>query len=288
MKILFLTQLYPPLVYGGGEYIFAKWAQEFARRGHDVCVITQKIVGTVSFETVNGVSIHRVGPEIRYKGALYNIGIGKNLGFVAAALRKIPKLVADFEIVHSNVYMPSIAAQIAARRLRRPHIMTVHDVFTRHDSAFIQEWAQRNNLNRMVKWAGTLVEKRVLDLDVTRIHTVSETSRIDLIKAGIRSDRISVIPNGIDPKEYRFEGNKRPLQIAYVGRLVFYKNLETVIKAFRQVCDRVSGARMVIAGGGPSENDLKELVAHLHLQSNIFLLARSPILKKWNFFHNRS
>lgn len=284
MKILYMTQLYPPLVYGGGEYVFAKWAQELTRRGHDVSVITQKTVGTQSFEKLDGVDVYRVGPEILYKGALYNIGIAKNLGFIVNAIRTAHRSAPDFDILHSNTYMPSIAGEIVAHRQGRPHVMTVHDVFTGQRSAFSKQWKNRNELSPTVKLAGSLVEKFVLSLNVEKVHTVSDTSRNDLIKAGIPSARIAVIPNGIDPVEYRSPAAKIPHLISYVGRLVFYKNLDTVIKAFRKVCDSIPQARMVIAGRGPFEKDLKMLADELSLQSNVVFAGQISNEEKVRLF----
>ena len=85
MKILYLTQLYPPMLYGGGEYIFSKWAQEMANRGHTICVITQKVKGTKDFEVLNGVNVYRILPEIKYRGSLYSIGLAHNLGFLLSS-----------------------------------------------------------------------------------------------------------------------------------------------------------------------------------------------------------
>ena len=107
MKILYLTQLYAPLVYGGGEYIFAKWAEEMARRGHEISVITQKINGTHEYERLNGVDVYRIKPEIKYKSALYNIGIKQNIGFLFNTLFKAKKLALKIDLIHSNTFTPS-------------------------------------------------------------------------------------------------------------------------------------------------------------------------------------
>ncbi len=70
MKILFVSQLYPPLVYGGGEYIFSKWAEELVKKGHKVTVITQNLKGSPKNEKINGVNVLRVGPKIEYKNRI--------------------------------------------------------------------------------------------------------------------------------------------------------------------------------------------------------------------------
>ena len=202
MKILYLTQLYPPMLYGGGEYIFSKWAEEIARRGHEVSVITQKITGTDSFERLNGVNIHRIKPEIQYNGALYNIGIIQNLGFLVNAVRRARKLIPEVDVIHSNTFTPTIAAEAVARISRRPHLATIHDVYVQTDNSFWKKWSAQHEVTFFAKSAGYFVEKIVLNLPVSMVHTVSGTSKDDLIKAGIPANKITVIPNGINPDEY--------------------------------------------------------------------------------------
>lgn len=274
MKILFLTQLYPPLVYGGGEYIFAKWAEELAGRGHDISVITQKISGTASFEVLNGVNVHRIGPVIQYSGALYNIGLFQNFGFMINAISMAVRLAGRFDVLHSNTYTPTFAAEVASRLRRRPHLMTIHDVYNQTDKDFWRKWTTQQGIGTMAKYAGALVERMVLKLPSTMVHTVSQTSRKDLIAAGVAPEKIALIPNGIDPMQYRSDHPKKPFQLAYIGRLVFYKNVDTVLKAFKGVCGRIPSARFLIAGTGPHEKHLKELTSSLGLNGNVSFLGK--------------
>ncbi len=274
MKILYLTQLYPPLVYGGGEYIFAKWAEELASRGHDVSVITQKISGTESFEVLKGVKVHRIGPVIQYTGALYNIGLLQNLGFMINAVAMASRLAGGFDVIHSNTYTPTVAAEVASRLRGLPHLMTIHDVYNQTDKDFWKKWTSQQDIGTIARYAGALVEKIVLKLPSTMIHTVSQTSKKDLVAAGVAPDKIALIPNGIDPAQYRSDHPKKPCQIAYIGRLVFYKNVDTVIKAFKGVCEQMPSARFLIAGTGPREEYLRELTANLSLEHNVTFLGK--------------
>lgn len=274
MKILYLTQLYPPLVYGGGEYIFAKWAEELASRGHDVSVITQKISGTESFEVLKGVKVHRIGPVIQYTGALYNIGLLQNLGFMINAVAMASRLAGRFDVIHSNTYTPTVAAEVASRLRGLPHLMTIHDVYNQTDKDFWGKWTTQQDIGMMAKYAGALIEKIVLKLPCSMIHTVSETSKRDLIAAGISSEKIALVPNGIDPAQYQSNSPKKSFQIAYIGRLVFYKNVDTVIRAFASVCNQMPEARFLIAGTGPHEAHLKQITSQLNLGDKVIFLGK--------------
>ena len=274
MKILYLTQLYPPMLYGGGEYIFSKWAQEMANRGHTICVITQKVKGTKDHEVLNGVNVYRIPPEINYSGSLYSIGLTDNIGFLLAAIAKGRKISKGFDLLHSNTFVPTLAAEVICRTLKLPHLATIHDVYLQTDREFWKKWSSQNEVNFLSKNIGYLFEKLILKLPFSKVHTVSQTSKEDLIKAGMQPERILVIPNGVNIEEYRVSINKKPFQVCYIGRILFYKNLDTVIKAFKKVISNQPSSKFVIAGKGPYEQNLKELTSRLGLEKNIIFAGR--------------
>src|SRR5205814_9082025 len=124
------------------------------------------------------------------------------------------------------------------------------------NAKFWSEWMAKLNdgLPAYTSTLAKLLERIVLRLDVSAFHTVSEASREDLVRFGVDSRRISVIPNGIDPADYRVEpetGRDSMPSAVFVGRLVFYKNLETVIRAFTKVGRTIPDARLEIVGHGP-------------------------------------
>jgi glycosyltransferase involved in cell wall biosynthesis len=274
MKILYFTQLYPPMLYGGGEYIFSKWAERMAKKGHDVTVLTQKIVDTKSNEILNGVRVFRIPPAIKYTGALYSISLLENLIFLFCLVIRGIRIAKEYDLIHSNTFVPTFAAEIIRRLTGKPHLSTIHDVYFQTNKMFWENWSQQANISSISKWSGQIIEKLLLKLKPSLIHTVSETSKKDLIKAGKNYNDIAVVPNGINLDEYQIKATKNPFQICYIGRLVFYKNIDTVIKSFKSIVDAIPEARFIIAGRGPCENELKNLTKELTIQNNISFVGR--------------
>jgi len=60
-------------------------------------------------------------------------------------------------------------------------------------------------------------------------------------------------------------------QAIYIGRLVFYKNLGTLLQAFRDVAATVKDAQLVIVGDGPLRRWLAEEVDRLGLANRVRL-----------------
>jgi glycosyltransferase involved in cell wall biosynthesis len=80
-----------------------------------------------------------------------------------------------------------------------------------------------------------------------------------------------VIPNGIDLAAYEKYAPDIEYQnyVVFIGRLVFNKNLETVISSFVEVTKSIKDAKLVVIGFGPMLEEWKQLAASLGLAQNI-------------------
>lgn len=101
------------------------------------------------------------------------------------------------------------------------------------------------------------------------MHTVSDATKDDLKKLGEKKP-IYVIENSIES----FSSNSNivnPLQIIYVGRLVFYKNLEVILKAIPIIKQKIPKIKLVIVGDGPYKENLESLIKKLDINENVDL-----------------
>ncbi|MET8992384.1 glycosyltransferase [Nonomuraea wenchangensis] len=101
----------------------------------------------------------------------------------------------------------------------------------------------------------------------------------ELCAMGIPEQRITVVPCGVDLEHFRPDGPKAPRtagrMILSIGRMVPRKGVDTVIAALRQV----PGAELVIAGGGPGDEEavrLRELAAAYGLAERVHVIGSVP------------
>jgi len=73
------------------------------------------------------------------------------------------------------------------------------------------------------------------------------------------------------PSSGRKKLRQNPLQFIYIGRLVFYKNVEVLIRAVNIARKTEPQIKLIIAGGGPYESVIKDLINELNLELNIKL-----------------
>ena len=110
-----------------------------------------------------------------------------------------------------------------------------------------------------------------------------------LAAAMVSEDKLIVLPNGVDVEEWQpdpfvrsvarreLEVNAEFLWFA-AGRLDPVKDYPTLLRAFS---DLPEPARLVIAGAGPLESELRSLSNDLGLQSRIRFLGFQPDIRRW-------
>jgi glycogen synthase len=166
------------------------------------------------------------------------------------------------------------AAELAARQLERPWLVTVHATeFGRH-----QGWVQNHPQSHIH------AAERAMVRGADHVITCSRYMRVHVANVfGVRPSKITPIPNGIDPRELEpVEADLPALRARYaepgellvllVGRLVYEKGFHLALDALAPVVRRVGGVRFVVAGTGTAEAELKRQARRLGLDGHgVFL-----------------
>lgn len=92
-------------------------------------------------------------------------------------------------------------------------------------------------------------------------------SRIEVLPTGIEFDLFKNAPKGEFKKGFNIPEDKRVL--VYAGRLGYEKNIDFLIKAFKELLSIMSNTVLMIVGDGPYRNDLENLVGHLGLKKEV-------------------
>lgn len=252
---------------GGGEYVFSLIAKNLAKNKHNVWVITNKIAGE-KYPVYENIKIVFVEPTLEFKGGLPpgfvdNITYALNSIITGTGLVKEKKI----DIIHSNNFSPALAGSVISLLTSKPHITTVHDVFSLCGKNYWKMWGAQSDVSKINVFLAPIFEKLLIKLKLVCIHTVSEATKDDLVRFGAKKP-IYVIHNAIEETPPNREA-ANPFQFVYVGRLVFYKNLEVAIKAVAIAKKIEPRIKLVIVGGGPHQKSLFELTKSLGLESNV-------------------
>lgn len=223
---------------GGSEVHADQVARRWATAGIDVTMRTSHAQGQLptgmrhGYRVVRRSGRHLVFPDVALSGILGGIGPRDAL----------------LEVWNGMPFFTPLWA-------RGPRVTFVHHVHA-------QMWRQA--LTPGLARIGEAVELKVAPLlyHRSRILTPSESSRREIVEhLRIRPERVSAVPNGVDP---RFTpGGRRsphPLVIA-VGRLVPHKRIPALLDALATVHERHPDLEAVIVGDGYERASL-ESAAH--------------------------
>jgi len=227
----------------------------------------------------NLVEWNRIPPNInvRVVSTLYFLPDGKNWGLGDKLYKKYREYLLDsgikFDLIHAHFTWPSgyVAVKLG-KEFRVPVVVTAHG-YDVYDLPF-----------RGRAW----FEKVKYTLDTTNhIITVSNSNKeILLEKLNIPKDKISVIPNGFDPKLFhpmdQTLARKKlglPLDkkiILNVASLVPIKGHEYLIQAMKKVVRQRKDVLLVIVGEGQLRGKLQQVVTQLELDKYVKFVGARP------------
>jgi glycogen(starch) synthase len=257
---------YPPIVEGGLARHVRKLSEQLVRDGHDVHVLTRGGGRLASEEDRHGVTVHRVREPDFPKDDLdaFIAWVDHmNDDMLAAGA----ELGGGFDLVHSHDWLVAAAARRLARRRRVPWLVTVHATeYGRH-----QGWVDKHPQSHI-----HAVETRMVRA-ADGVITCSAYMR-GHVRDVFGADRVTVIPNGIDPTDLqpvadlprlraRFAEPEDKL-ILLVGRLVYEKGFHLALDALPGLIRRVGRVRFLVAGSGTAEAELKEQAERLGLMEH--------------------
>lgn len=239
-------------VIGGAQTATEALAAALHKDGVDVVILTRRYDRSHRrHEVVRGVPVHRLGIPGATKWHAISFGLDVLLQLVVRFRR--------YRIIHvQNIDTPMLVGLAARLLLRRRLVATIHG-----ESKIIKASASRAGRLRLA------MMRRFID----RYTSINPEVANHLRGIGVPADRIRSIPNGIDmsifhpPSIAEREAARASLGIRadavvtlYIGRFVPVKRIDLLIDAWAQLPGR-EGYQLLIVGEGPSEPDLRALVA---------------------------
>jgi len=143
-------------------------------------------------------------------------------------------------------------------------------------------------------WLNPLIERKVIE-GSDRVITVSEFSRRQLIdELGIGSERIDVVPNGVDER-FAPGADSRALRerygmgdrqvVLFLGGLKTRKNLPFLLDVWRRVATLRPRATLLIAGTGPAAGELHRRARQLDLVGRVVFAGRVSEQEKVGYYN---
>ncbi|MFA5173296.1 MAG: glycosyltransferase family 4 protein [Candidatus Paceibacterota bacterium] len=89
---------------------------------------------------------------------------------------------------------------------------------------------------------------------------------------GIKNKKIKLLPNVFEiKKEKNHFKSESHRNIVFAGRFVRYKNLERILEIFREICEKIKPARLILIGDGPERENLEKKIKELQLEGKAIM-----------------
>jgi glycogen(starch) synthase len=267
-RALTLSWEYPPIVEGGLARHVAKLSEGLARDGAEVHVLSRGPRELPADEDRAGVHVHRV-PEAAAPRDLdaFVAWVERMNADMLAAGQLLGRRVKP-DLVHGHDWLVAPAAAGLAERLGVPFVTTVHATEHGRHNGWVDKHPQ-SYIHGIETWMARRADAVIACSQYMREH-VSDVF-------GLPEDRVTVIPNGVDPDDLRpapaadlaalrarFAAPGDRL-ILLVGRLVHEKGFQLALDALPGLIRRLGNVRFLVAGSGPHEVELKAQARRLGL-----------------------
>lgn len=129
----------------------------------------------------------------------------------------------------------------------------------------------KKNLIAPLAWFASTLEKDVMPWAYrnTVFIAISESTKRDMERIGIRGQGIHLIHSGVDLESLEPGPKAKHPLILYLGRLKAYKSIDVLIHAFQRIVHAHPTAKLVIAGEGEEHEKLRSIVGELSLEDRV-------------------
>lgn len=268
MRIGIFTDTYTPDINGVVSSIVTL-QKELEKNGHEVFIIANHKAMTMKRE---GNVLRLPGLELKW---LYGYKLSTPYHF--SARDEIRKMNLDIMHVHTE-FGVGIFGRIVAKHLNVPVVTTYHTMYEDYT-----HYVNRFDIGEVDRVSKKVVSSfsRVISDNAQAVIAPSDKTKETLLKYGVKRP-IYVIPTGlnfesfdmtnIDLEEVSRIRESYGIQeddkvIAFVGRIAKEKSINIIVEGFRYVEN--SHIKLMIVGGGPQLNELKELVKQYNLEKQV-------------------
>lgn len=296
MRILIISNFYPPVELGGWEQLTAEMVEDLQGRGHKVLVLTSDYRAE-TVQTKNSFvwrCLKLQSDVFRYRAIdflRWNYVEKHNFEMIDKALRVF---VPDIVFVHGMWLLPHSLAWYLEQKLPKqvvyyvagdwPYSSDPHEVYwsSPPQHVWLRSFKRRFGKYLLETWRNFRNQRR---LQFYRVACVSKMIREDLrLHAQIPYENSCVIYNAIDLKQFSPPCDWKPgvwkseiPTFIFAGSLISNKGAHVALKGFAKALQLGLGpARLLIIGSGDPdyEHMLKSMTMQMQLDEKVHFLGR--------------
>ncbi|MBQ7026817.1 MAG: glycosyltransferase [Ruminococcus sp.] len=257
LRILEVNKAYYPHV-GGIETLVQQYSEELGQLdGVKVkTLVCRDGRGKTVRERINGVDLTRAGSM----GTYFSCPL--SFSFIA----EFRRMAKDADVVHIHLPFPLADAALLLSGFRGRVVLSWHSDIVKQ--------------KKLMTFFRPLINRTLKRADAVLTATQGHIDGSDFLPRFRKKCRI--VPYGLTVEDYlRTNGggflsdklsDKNAVKVFFTGRLVYYKGVDVLLKAFR----RINGCELFIAGTGELEVSLREYAKKHNLEEKVHFLGFLP------------
>lgn len=276
IRVYMVVRLFYPWI-GGAERQAHKLAKTLTDKGVEVELVTGWwFRSTPQHDEIDGIPIYRNLTLWAFFGIK---GLRKFGGYlyILSLMFHLWRRRADYDLVHVHgLNYHTFAAVLINRFLNRPTVTKLANS------------GQASDIIKMRKEKQLALARYMLPtaLKSDRFVALNKTVVTELAAAGVPSDRITRLPNGVEIDELFTKTDyalQDPARLLFVGRLHEQKGLDVLLEAVSQVLQHAPdmGIRLQLLGDGPLHEELRSLADSLGISAHVEFLGQRETVTEY-------
>jgi glycogen(starch) synthase len=256
LRICFISHDFPPDDYGGVGRYTADLAADFARRGHEVHVITAA-KGDSRIDFQDGCWLHRLAPIGRWIAELEGVAITQNLLRLWSAYDEVRRIHqrAPVDLVSAPLWL--CEGLLCSFDSRFPTVLTLMTAMATI-AGYHPSWADTDHTRQLI----TLEHETFAA--ARHIHAISRDilRKSELTYGESRAQKF-IIPLGIKDRAREFTRRRPwppevPVRVLFTGRLERRKGVDLLLQAAVRLIEQRCNVEFVFAGKDTINTELGE------------------------------
>ncbi len=280
MKILHLFDHSLP-IQDGYAYRSLNILTEQRARGWDTVHITSSKHGDVEAgsETFDGLEFHRTNGS---GSRLWQLPILEQWDVVATLEARTKTVIEALapDLVHAH--SPPLVGLAACRAAAHSGLPVVYEVRAFWEDAAVDTGACREG---DLRYRATRALESYVIRRADAVTCICQGLYDDIRARGVNADKLTVIPNAINPAQFAGERHyderlaaelhlTRGETVGFVGSFYAYEGLDLLISALPRMLQARAGLKLLLVGGGNEDQRLRAQVAALGLEASVVFTGR--------------
>ncbi|MCF6216797.1 MAG: glycosyltransferase, exosortase A system-associated [Emcibacter sp.] len=232
-------------------------------------------------ETVDGLKFFRTTDYNKLLSKLPVINQYEVVRSLKKRLRQILKMEKIDAIQAHSPMLNGMAAVAVGKEFNIPVLYEIRAFW--EDASVSHGTCKEGDLRyRMSKNMETKVAE-----EADAVTVICDGLKQDLITRGIPAEKITLIPNAVDinnfagssepdPELRERLGLKGALTLGFIGSFYDYEGLEILLASVPIISKAIPNVKFLLVGGGPEEDNLKELTRQMGIENYVMFTGRVP------------